>query len=162
MIIITPRKAFLLPTQSDHPDNHALAAYRGCCTKISRCRVNTTIWWEIKQLGISFGSIYPSIFLWKLLGEIPSPCLWWQPCHLSLSKFGHWDPSVVQGYQCLFLHTTFFPFFTPCLLCCVVLFCLAGDAHIAALSQVFTHPSKTSGIKKMELRYVNVIVTIFI
>ena len=43
--------------------------------------------------------------------------------------------------------------------CC---FCCAGDAHIAALSQVFTHPSKTSGINKLELRYVDVIVIIFI
>ena len=43
--------------------------------------------------------------------------------------------------------------------CC---FCCAGDAHIAALSQVFTHPSKTSGIYKLELRYVDVIVIIFI
>ena len=41
-------------------------------------------------------------------------------------------------------------------------FCCAGDAHIAALSQVFTHPRKTSGLKKLELRYVNVIVIIFL
>ena len=36
-------------------------------------------------------------------------------------------------------------------------FSRAGDAHIAALSQVFTHPNKTSVIKKLDLRYVNVI-----
>ena len=43
----------------------------------------------------------------------------------------------------------------------VVLYCFfsrAGDAHIAALSQVFTHPNKTSVIKKLDLRYVNVII----
>ena len=37
-------------------------------------------------------------------------------------------------------------------------FSRAGDAHIAALSQVFTHPNKTSVIKKLDLRYVNVII----
>ena len=44
----------------------------------------------------------------------------------------------------------------------VVLYCFffsrAGDSHIAALSQVFTHPNKTSVIKKLDLRYVNVII----
>ena len=39
--------------------------------------------------------------------------------------------------------------------CC---FCCAGDAHIAALSQVFTHPNKTSVVKKLDLKYVNVII----
>ena len=45
-------------------------------------------------------------------------------------------------------------------LCCIVVFfSRAGDAHVAALSQVFTHPYKTSVIKKLDLRYVNVIIT---
>ena len=43
------------------------------------------------------------------------------------------------------------------MLCCIGFFSRAGDAHIAALSQVFTHPNKTSVIKKLDLRYVNVI-----
>ena len=59
----------------------------------------------------------------------------------------------------MILCTSFFFFFTPCLLCCVVLFLSCpGDAHIAALSQVFTHPNKTSILKKLDLRYVNVII----
>ena len=44
------------------------------------------------------------------------------------------------------------------MLCCIVFFSRAGDSHIAALSQVFTHPNKTSVIKKLDLRYVNVII----
>ena len=61
-------------------------------------------------------------------------------------------------FPCVFAPHFFF-FFTPCLLCCVVLlFSCAGDAHIADLSQVFTHPNKTSVIKKLDLRYVNVII----
>ena len=56
------------------------------------------------------------------------------------------------------LCTTFFLLFSPCLLCHVVFLFCAGDAHIAALSQVFTHPNKTSVIKKLDLRYVNVII----
>ena len=43
-------------------------------------------------------------------------------------------------------------------LCFIVFFSCAGDAHVAALSQVFTHPNKTSVIKKLDLRYVNVII----
>ena len=45
------------------------------------------------------------------------------------------------------------------MLCCIVFFfSRAGDSHIATLSQVFTHPNKTSVIKKLDLRYVNVII----
>ena len=40
----------------------------------------------------------------------------------------------------------------------VLFFSCAGDAHVAALSQVFTHRNKTSAIKKLDLRYVNVII----
>ena len=56
--------------------------------------------------------------------------------------------------------TTFFLLFYSMftVLCFIVFFSCAGDAHIAALSQVFTHPNKTSVIKKLDLRYVNVII----
>ena len=40
--------------------------------------------------------------------------------------------------------------------CIVLCFSCAGDAHVAALSQVFTHPNKTSVIKKLDLGYVNI------
>ena len=51
-----------------------------------------------------------------------------------------------------FLHHVYYV-----VLYCFFFFC-AGDAHIAALSQVFTHPNKTSAIRKLDLRYVYVII----
>ena len=54
-------------------------------------------------------------------------------------------------FSCFFVRSTFFLLFYTMftMLCCIVFFSCAGDAHIAALSQVFIHPKKHCCNKKI-------------
>ena len=52
-------------------------------TKISSCLVNTTSWWGINQLGISYGSIFLLFSNKSSWGKSPAPLSSWQKWKLS-------------------------------------------------------------------------------